>query len=403
MMLSASNNNNSGCNFTVEGNDVLSATEYSKYRQAKALDDIIRATQHLTERERQAVFQLAQNPDMFCPVIRPTPTNNNTFPNLGSNPNATNVMQGVVARLSGFNDRDKVKYHGLIENMGGSFKHELGADHHISHLIISPEEVHASAAYSFLKRKIDDDHVSQVEKEWATRVKIVTPEWVLACWTSNQHVEETQYLAVPPSNSLATETHIQSSPNPSMTTTSIDPTTPSPMTTDTSQLDKVLREFPEEYPNGNTTLYIKKVDGDSSGKKPVIGWAKQCSKKVHRCLGCYVCPHFNEGCCYRHRPQVPRRGKSSSNGIPLPKRDQQCWMHKDAELVLVKCKCKWEIMDHSETLWKVIHTGVHNHPAPPPIRTTHKAKEKMSEIIRQNRHHRHCNNLSGEEQSMKKT
>jgi hypothetical protein len=120
----------------------------------------------------------------------------------------------------------------------------------------------------------------------------------------------------------ATETHIQSSPNPSMTTTSIDPTTPSPMTTDTSQLDKVLREFPEQYPNGNTTLYIKKVDGDSSGKKPVIGWAKQCSKKVHRCLGCYVCPHFNEGCCYRHRPQVPRRGKSSSNGIPLPKRDQ---------------------------------------------------------------------------------
>jgi hypothetical protein len=54
-------------------------------------------------------------------------------------------------------------------------------------------------------------------------------------------------------------------------------------------------------------------------------------------------------------------------------------------------------MDHSEILWKVIHTGVHNHPAPPPIGTTHKAKEKMSEIIRHNRHHRHCNNLSGEE------
>jgi len=126
MMSSASNNNHSGGNFTVEGNDVLSATEYSKYRQAKALDDIIRATQHLTERERQAVFQLAQNPHMFCPDIRPTPTNNNTLPNLGSNPNATNVMQGVVARLSGFSDRDKVKYHGLIENMGGSFKHELG-------------------------------------------------------------------------------------------------------------------------------------------------------------------------------------------------------------------------------------------------------------------------------------
>eukprot|EP00984_Skeletonema_dohrnii_P014112 scaffold5899_cov67-Skeletonema_dohrnii-CCMP3373.AAC.3 len=208
-MTSTSNNNHG--NLTVVQNDILSATELSKYRQAKAVDDMTRATQHLTEIERQAVFNLAQNPAM-CHVKQPTLNSNNTLPNIGRNPVATNVMQGVVACLSRFSVSDKVKYHGLIENMGGRFHDELGADHHISHLIISPEEIHSSAKYEFLKRKIVGDHVSQVEKEWATQVRIVTPEWVVACWTSKSHVEETQYSVV------GMETPILSSSNPSKTT-----------------------------------------------------------------------------------------------------------------------------------------------------------------------------------------
>lgn len=118
---------------------------------------------------------------------------NNTLGHLDSNPVSKNVLQGVVACLSRFSDDDKIMYHGIIERMGGSFKLQLGVDHLITHLIISPEEVHASAKYAFLQRKIHNEHVSQVEKEWATDVKIVTPEWVLACLKSNHHVEETQY------------------------------------------------------------------------------------------------------------------------------------------------------------------------------------------------------------------
>eukprot|EP00984_Skeletonema_dohrnii_P017850 scaffold8208_cov88-Skeletonema_dohrnii-CCMP3373.AAC.1 len=136
------------------------------------------------------------------------------------------------------------------------------------------------------------------------------------------------------------------------------------------------------YPNGDRTFHIENID---SSKKPVVGWARQCSRNVHRCLGCYVCPQFNEGCYYRQRPQVPRRGKQRSNGVPQPNHDHQCWMHPDAELLLEKCDCKWIINDHSDNLWELIHTGgVHNHPVPPPVMASHKAKEKLSETIRHN-------------------
>jgi hypothetical protein len=78
---------------------------------------------------------------------------NNTLAHLGSNPVSKNVLQGVVACLSRFSDNDKIMYHGIIERMGGSFKLELGADHLITHLIISPEEVDASANMLFCREK----------------------------------------------------------------------------------------------------------------------------------------------------------------------------------------------------------------------------------------------------------
>ncbi len=169
-----------------------------------------------------------------------------------------------------------------------------------------------------------------------------------------------------------------------------------PKTTHPNTLDKMLMDFPDLYPNGDCTTYVDKVPGASIDKKPVIGWAKELTKKVkYSCLGCWVCPHFGKGCSYRVRPQVPRRGIQNTGRIPPPKSNQKCHLHPDAQLLLHKCNCKWTIKERNETQWMITHTGIHSHPIPPPNRASHAAKKKLREIILHNPEAKPCQLTTG--------
>ena len=150
-------------------------------------------------------------------------------------------------------------------------------------------------------------------------------------------------------------------------------------------VDKFVNDFPEQYPNGDKPKYIAKVDGVHRNKKPVVNWAKDMSRNVSKCLGVFVCPHFHEGCQYRVRPQVPRRGPKTTYGVPSPnEKDSVCWMHGKIDLVRMTCKCTWTIEHYNEQYWVINHIGKHNHPAPPPIRASHKAKNQLSDIVTHN-------------------
>ena len=62
-MSSASNDSHS--DGMREGNNAITADEYSKYCKIRALDKIIRATQSLSAGDRQAVLQLAVGPNII--------------------------------------------------------------------------------------------------------------------------------------------------------------------------------------------------------------------------------------------------------------------------------------------------------------------------------------------------
>ena len=83
-------------------------------------------------------------------------------------------------------------------------------------------------------------------------------------------------------------------------------------------VDKFVIDFPDQYPNGNKPKYITKVEGVNRNKKPVVNWAKDMSHNVSKCLGVFVCPHFQDGCEYRVRPQVPRRGTKTTAKLAQP-------------------------------------------------------------------------------------
>ncbi len=183
-------------------NGITTLAELSKYRQIRAVDKMMRASQFLNDRERDAVFHFAGSlhgqdsqpkvtPNHFGSNADFITASHNNAP--GANIAITNVLQGVVACLSGISDRDKNMYHRLIIELGGTFQRELGADIHITHLIIPPEQVNTSAKYVFLQKKRSTEHADQVEKEWAVSVKVVAPSWLTACWNSRTHVSETNY------------------------------------------------------------------------------------------------------------------------------------------------------------------------------------------------------------------
>ncbi len=374
----------------------VTLAELSKYRLLKAVDEVTKASQFLTNTERDAVFDLARK-SLYGQGSQGTKNKCNSTSNFINTPPAnaasgaemavvsTNVLQGLVACVSTMSDEDKETYHQLIVELGGSYHSNFGADLHVTHLIIPPENVHASAKYLFLQKKRSAKDVDQVEKEWAVSVKVVSPDWLLACSNFRSHVSETSY-------EIITESQVEPPLIPSMEQTPLIPS----KTTHSSTLDNMMLEFPEVYPNGDITYYIDKVPGDSNKKYPVIGWARQSSRGVSKCLGCWVCPRFHEGCSYRVRPQVPRRGKQSTGGIPPLKSDQKCHAHQDAVLVLQECKCKWTVKeDKAESRWNVTHHGTHTHPVPPPNRATHQAKKELRKIILHNPEAKPCQLTTG--------
>jgi hypothetical protein len=273
----------------------LTAGDFAKYLQAKALDEVIEATKNLSAEERHTVFQMAANP--ITMLSSKEECNNN---NLLEIVHKTSIRRGSE-QAHNFNN--------VLEG---------GADS---------------------EQCIDDDNDTN------------------KCTSTKVNKDSEQQTSSP---KIAATTNETASP-----------------------LEKLLTDYPEMYPNGDKTIYINKSEQELQ-KKPVIGWAKQCSNKVYRCLGVFVCPNFHE-CNFRERPQVPRRdgrGKQPSKGVPPPKRN--CWKHKDAELILIKCKCRWTIKDHSDASWELQHNGTHDHPTPPPVQASHKAKKELRQIIEHN-------------------
>lgn len=271
----------------------LTAGDFAKYVQAKALDEVIKATKNLSAEERHTVFQLAANPITM----------------LSSKDECNNELLEFVHKTS---------------RCRGSEQQAHNFNNVLEGAVADPEQC------------FDDDN----DTNNGTSAKV--------------NKDDEQQTLSPKIEATTNET--------------------------TSPLEKLLADFPEMYPNGDNTIYINKIEQEPK-KKPVIGWAKDCSNRLYRCLGVYVCPNFQE-CNFRERPQVPRRGKQPSKGVPPPKR--VCWKHKDAELILIECKCRWSIKDHSDASWELKHTGTHDHPTPPPVQASHKAKKELRQIIEHN-------------------
>ncbi len=96
------------------------------------------------------------------------------------------------------------------------------------------------------------------------------------------------------------------------------------------------------------------------------------------CLGVFVCSV--PGCLYRFRPKVPRRSKGSDRRVPDFTSKDLC-MERRATLTYISCNCRWNFRHEAQadgtSVWKVVHIGSHNHPAPQPSRATKESKKKI--------------------------
>ena len=148
-----------------------------------------------------------------------------------------------------------------------------------------------------------------------------------------------------------------------------------------SAFDESVMNHPHLYPEGSDLIVqINKVP-KISGKYPRIGWAHTSKRKgKFKCTGAYICPEFGNGCFYRERPQVPRRGnqKYNTKGTPAPKR--KCNVH-DLELVLKTCDARWDITHH-DNHWILRHHKSHNHPAPQLAGASDGGLQKLEEYLK---------------------
>lgn len=141
-------------------------------------------------------------------------------------------------------------------------------------------------------------------------------------------------------------------------------------------MDEWASKNPREFPQGDVVIVYDDSECGGPQNDPVIGWAamavsvsmfqRRMGVKKFACLGVYVCPE--QGCTFRERPKVPRRGdKKYSTGGKLPPAQKICHVHKCA-LEHIACKCTWVKSTSEDGKKKVTHFGVHAHPVPQAIK-----------------------------------
>jgi hypothetical protein len=131
--------------------------------------------------------------------------------------------------------------------------------------------------------------------------------------------------------------------------------------------------------------------GGTIQEMPEIHWAKvnignRTNKHRWNCLGVWVCNE--EGCLFRFRPPVPRYGKSKYNTggkYPEPAEKDICPQHS-VGMTHLKCNASWSFSfsvgdENTDPAWKVIHKGLHEHPAPFPIGASKSAKKTLRKYL----------------------
>ena len=171
--------------------------ELSKFRQIRALDDVLTAVKDLTHLQKDAVFATAFKSN----------TNNehslhyssHTTSDASNTAYSSNVaLRGVIACLSRYGTEEKKMLGAMIMSLGGTVEPELSVLHRITHLIIPEEEIHLSTKYRFVREKAHSASAndSSIAAKWVSQIRVVTHEWVFACHRSKQYVEEDR-ISVP--------------------------------------------------------------------------------------------------------------------------------------------------------------------------------------------------------------
>ena len=139
-----------------------------------------------------------------------------------------------------------------------------------------------------------------------------------------------------------------------------------------------------EYPNGTVQYTLSIPNGSSSSHVGSVGWAllvtgsnKSELKTTHykQCLGNYQCPQ--QDCNFAERPQVPR-GSTTKQSPPIPC-TTLCPKH-GVQLIHIACAAKIKIVSNVSSV-DMIHSGVHNHRRPHPIRANLTAATTFKEVV----------------------
>ena len=143
-------------------------------------------------------------------------------------------------------------------------------------------------------------------------------------------------------------------------------------------------ESSPEYPNGTVQYKLSVPNGSTSSQVCSVGWAllvtgsnKSELKSTHykQCLGNYQCPHPD--CNFAERPQVPR-GSTTKHSPPIPC-TTVCLKH-GVQLIHIACAAKLKIVSDVRSV-HMIHSGVHNHRKPHPIRANLTAATIFKEVV----------------------
>lgn len=146
-------------------------------------------------------------------------------------------------------------------------------------------------------------------------------------------------------------------------------------------------ESSEEYPNGDIEFRRSAIDAQLP---PLdyrsVGWAmlvykEKTNQYMHRliyksCLGNFECP--KSYCQYHVRPRLPESRRKGAE--PKPPASNTCRFHT-CELRHIPCHAILKLTHTSdETI--LLHSGVHNHKRPHPIRPTAVAKIQFNNIVK---------------------
>ena len=149
-----------------------------------------------------------------------------------------------------------------------------------------------------------------------------------------------------------------------------------------NNLDIWAWKHPHDYPEGDMQFVIE------SGDRPQFGWAFHnatsggSNKKRLKCMGVFECSR--ENCNHRIRPQHKKTVAGHDKKVfPEPEEKKWCPTHGDKpHFKSCECVCKvTKITDGLKTVWRVEHTGSHNHSAPEPKTATKKAKNVLKDIV----------------------